>query len=95
MLILNSCSSKKRRGLDKVGKRGYDRGDVTLHHYDVNVSEKGERVMNTPLQQRIIGNLQQLASLQRAEASEVVEFLRFRQRVVRPAPDMIDVLGGT
>ncbi len=51
--------------------------------------------MKTPLQQQILGNLQQLTSLQRAEVLDVVEFLRFRQRVIPPVPDMIDVLCGT
>ncbi len=51
--------------------------------------------MNTQLQQQIIGNLQQLTSFQRAEVLDVVEFLRSRRRVVRPVPDMIDVMCGT
>ncbi len=68
---------------------------MTIRHHDQNVSEKGASAMNTPRQQRIIGNLQQLASRQLAEVLDIVEFLRSRRRVAPPAPDMIDVLGGT
>jgi hypothetical protein len=42
----------------------------------------------------IVRNLPQLTSLQLAEVLNFVKFLRFRQPIVQPMPDMIDTLCG-